>query len=270
MAILSKSPSLLRAALVVLLSCADGQPNFDIELGGLHNLLPSEGFPLPLDPTDPDPTPRPSNPPTPNPSAAPVPAPTTLPEPRFIATDEPSPRPSPQPSPRPSPKPVPIIKKVLKSDADSDQFTYQDRGSSSPNDIYPPNQWNRVRCRNQGECMGWPDPFVAKQGWTMDGNDCEWCPATGNSCGNHHGSPINLDRNVAIEGSPDFNFCKDTHFSQWHDSSCTWEDLEQYNAFSIERHSLRVVQPLEKYGNGYRIACGNHLWPVIDYAKGYS
>jgi len=79
------------------------------------------------------------------------------------------------------------------------------------------------------------DSFETGVGWELEENSCRWCPASGNNCGTHHQSPINLQRNVAIAGHPKENECIDVHWMAYHDSSCTFEDLVDQNAFSIER-----------------------------------
>jgi len=59
------------------------------------------------------------------------------------------------------------------------------------------------------------------------------------------------------------------------DSTCTWDDLVAGNAFSIERHALRVVQPLEDLGNGnYQLACARNgryrMFGKLDYPHGFA
>lgn len=122
---------------------------------------------------------------------------------------------------------------------------------------------------------GWPDSFKTGIEWELDDNYCRWCPAEGgNSCGTHHQSPINLERNRAIAGDPDENECVDIHWMAYHDSSCTFEELVKHNAFSVERHALKVTQPVEELGNDqYRNACHDgtgRRWGRIDFSKGFS
>lgn len=62
---------------------------------------------------------------------------------------------------------------------------------------------------------------------------------------------------------------------QYEDSSCSWQDLTTKGAFSIERHGLKISQPLE-YGNGgvnnIRLACpaDGRRFGRIDFSKGFS
>jgi hypothetical protein len=69
------------------------------------------------------------------------------------------------------------------SGRNTDQFTYQSEGSSSPNNIYPPSQWVKVGCPDEETCLGWPLQYPMAHGWSYRGNHCLWCPAGGNNCG---------------------------------------------------------------------------------------
>ncbi|GKY93593.1 hypothetical protein MPSEU_000326700 [Mayamaea pseudoterrestris] len=156
---------------------------------------------------------------------------------------------------------------------DLDQFTYQTTSDTSVNPVYAPPDWMSVRCEHLEECAGWPEKFLAAPDWTLTTNDCQWCPANGNSCGTHHQSPINLERNRAINESEHHNQCVDAHFMHRADSSCTWDELIRLNAFSIERYALQIKQPMEVYDGSYRVACsnnGDHRWAELDYSKGFS
>lgn len=98
---------------------------------------------------------------------------------------------------------------------DTDQFTYQDQGSFSPNRIFPPSQWISVNCQDTNTCPGWPERFGARQGWDFVENSCVHCPASGStseSCQVHHQSPINLQRDRAINGSAFYKDCIDVHW----------------------------------------------------------
>ena len=62
---------------------------------------------------------------------------------------------------------------------------------------------------------------------------------------------------------------------RYFDSTCTWDDLVAGNAFSIERHALSVVQPLEDLGNGtYQLACipigHERMFGRMDFSDGFS
>jgi hypothetical protein len=119
--------------------------------------------------------------------------------------------------------------------------------------------------------QGWPDPFKEGVGWELENNSCRWCPASGNACGTHHQSPINLERNLAIADHANFNECIDGHWMSYHDSTCGFDELKRLNAFTIERHTLKVTQPIEDMGDDtYRIGCRNELgrrWGKIDFPK---
>jgi hypothetical protein len=163
--------------------------------------------------------------------------------------------------------------KVLAQDANRDQFTYQLETSTLPNNQYSPDQWQRVECGNLEDCLGWPEKFLAAPDWTLRQNDCLWCPASGNRCGTHHNSPINLERNRAVKDSKDYNPCIDVHRMNFLDSSCTFDELIRLNAFSIERHALQIKQPIEMSNGAYRVACrknGQSFWGRLDYSKGFS
>ena len=156
-----------------------------------------------------------------------------------------------------------------------DQFTYKINSLTSPNNQYAPNQWRQVRCGNLETCVGWPEKFLAAPDWTLDSNDCQWCPASApNGCGGtHHQSPINLERNRAINASQYHNQCIDVHRMTFYDSSCTFNELKRLNAFTIERYALSIKQPIEKTTRGYRNACSNngkHYFGRLDYSKGFS
>jgi hypothetical protein len=76
-------------------------------------------------------------------------------------------------------------------------------------------------------------------------------------------------------GDADFNECIDVHWMKYHDSSCTWSELKRLNAFSIERHALKLVQPIELFGNQtdtWRVACDSdgHRFGRIDFSKGFT
>jgi hypothetical protein len=125
---------------------------------------------------------------------------------------------------------------------------------------------------------GWPDDWELGQGWELKKNSCEYCPEGSNKCGTHHQSPIDLERNRAIVGDPMENTCIDIHWMKYEDSTCTWNDLDSKQAFSIERHALKITQPLD-YGNGgsedIRLDCdaGGDLgrrFGRIDFSKGFS
>jgi carbonic anhydrase len=107
-------------------------------------------------------------------------------------------------------------------------------------------------------------------------NACRYCPEGTNECGTHHQSPIDLERNRAVAGDPMENTCIDRHWMKYEDSTCTWSMLDDKNAFIIERHGLKMIQPID-YGNGgdenMRLDCYDpdkgHLFGRIDFSKGF-
>jgi hypothetical protein len=74
----------------------------------------------------------------------------------------------------------------------------------------------------------------------------------------HHQSPINLERNRAVEGHEMYNECIDVHWMSYYDSSCDFDTLVAKKAFSVERHALKIVQPLKEIGQDeYALDCRN-------------
>ena len=60
---------------------------------------------------------------------------------------------------------------------------------------------------------------------------------------------------------------------RYYDSGCTFDDIQSQNGFSIERHALRITQPMSDDDNGGKVRnllCKNNYYGIIDYAKGYS
>lgn len=198
-----------------------------------------------------------------------------------------------------------------------DQFSYGETvttDSGSPNNIYGPKDWGKVQCSSTDVCvsafrirfswycvsyssnslytfihpisllrllqLGWEEKYENSQGWELGStNHCIWCPLEGNSCGAHHSSPINVERNRAIVGHPLYNQCIDSHWLAYYDSSCSYDDLRRTNSFVVDRHSLKVVQPLDKSAaqsdGRYRIDCAGQpntgrRWGRADFPKGFS
>lgn len=82
-----------------------------------------------------------------------------------------------------------------------------------------------------------------------------------------------MERRVAIVGDAMENPCIDVHWMQYHDSTCSFEELQRLNAFTVERYALKVAQPLESLGNDqYQLACKNDRGQsragVIDFSRG--
>lgn len=80
--------------------------------------------------------------------------------------------------------------------ASEPQFNYR----ATIGDDYGPTDWDKVECETVGECPGWPDGWEQAVGWELTRNRCEWCPETGNDCGLHRQSPINLLREDSTTG----------------------------------------------------------------------
>ena len=125
---------------------------------------------------------------------------------------------------------------------------------------------------------GWTDKWEYGINWELGGG-CEWCPDSGEnsdgSCGRHHQSPINLERFVADESSGLFKECIDLHWMKYIDSACSYDQLVAKNAIFVDRHALRIVQPIEPGGDGnmtHRLACRSTdaSWGRIDFSKGFS
>jgi hypothetical protein len=119
---------------------------------------------------------------------------------------------------------------------------------------------------------GWPEKWETGVGWSLSDNHCLDC-ADGCDVA-HHQSPIALERKWAYYNQTDSVNCEDWHWMKYYDGTCTWDHLVKADAFSIERHSLRVAQPLEEYEDGqYRLNClvqgRGRLFGRIDFSKGF-
>jgi hypothetical protein len=132
-----------------------------------------------------------------------------------------------------------------------------------------------------GTQLGFPEKFVNSKGWHISTNNfCQWCPDDGTStCGMHHQSPIPLKRDVVIKSDPEAYMCLDDHLMEYRDSSCSFEELKQKNAFVIDRFALRIIQPVVTTSGddlSYNIDCGDdtaswndHRWGRIDFSNGF-
>jgi hypothetical protein len=88
----------------------------------------------------------------------------------------------------------------------NDRFSYRETVGRD----FGPDQWHLVNCDDVGECLGWPDGWELGIGWELTNNNCRWCPDTGNDCGIHRQSPINLERSRSTTGhDPE---CYDYHW----------------------------------------------------------
>jgi hypothetical protein len=89
----------------------------------------------------------------------------------------------------------------------TDRFNYRDTEGRD----FGPQEWNRVKCDDERECLGWPDGWELAVGWELRRNECEWCPAEGgNNCGIHRQSPIDLLRSPSTTGHD--TECYDYHW----------------------------------------------------------
>ena len=98
----------------------------------------------------------------------------------------------------------------------------------------------------------------------------------------HHQSPIDLERNRAIEDHPQELQCLDGHAMAYYDSSCSFDELREKNGFVIDRYALRIVQPLNKTDTSntsfYQIDCQEqksnrsrtHQFGRLDFPEGFS
>lgn len=104
---------------------------------------------------------------------------------------------------------------------------------------------------------GWPEKWPLGRGWSMRRNDCQNCEP-GDGCGSHHQSPVPLDRQWGARkqlGDIGVINCGDNHWMKYEGGTCNWEHLKAANAVSVERHALRISQPVEKDGNSYLLNC---------------
>jgi hypothetical protein len=124
--------------------------------------------------------------------------------------------------------------------------------------------------------------YVMSIEWSIsgNGNTCNWCPKGQGKCGIHHESPIELNRdkgiigsaNEGIIGSANENECIDKHWMKYEDGSCTWGQLVDKQAFTIERHALKITQPLEITPKVTRLDCpatDARRFGRIDFSKGF-
>ena len=146
---------------------------------------------------------------------------------------------------------------------------------------YGPQNWADISCdavNHLNECLAYIDKWEEAQGWSIQQNYCEWCPDDGtNLCGDHHQAPLALTRSHADPNSTDYNECIDRHWMKYLDSFCTLDDLIQGNGFQIERHALRVAQPikiLNETEHTYELKCNKPgvgvRMGMIDYSEGFS
>lgn len=136
-----------------------------------------------------------------------------------------------------------------------DLFNYRE---TEGND-YGPRDWEEVECDDTDTCPGWPEKWPFRKGWRFSRNDCENCEP-GDDCGTHHQSPIPLDRLIwgpkKRMGDTGVYNCGDNHWMKYEPGTCTFDHMKEANAVTVERHALRISQPVEKDDDGdYRLAC---------------
>jgi len=157
-----------------------------------------------------------------------------------------------------------------------DRFTYDvTRQRADGYTDYAPDEWNQIECDEDSAleaCVAYIDTWETGRDWDITQNYCLWCPDTGAApeedpdalCNKnrHHQSPINLQRVVGKavmpitgmnwweEPDPLINECIDAHWMKYEDASCTLDDLIDTESFTIERHGLRIAQPISTYELG--------------------
>lgn len=106
-------------------------------------------------------------------------------------------------------------------------------------------------------------------GFTIAGeNQCQWCPKGGpQNCGLHRQSPINLERDRSVPGSPNEKECIDWHWMMYEEGACNWNDMK--DQFTIERHALQLHIPQLSNGDIDCIKNGQRFYPRLDYSKGF-
>jgi len=172
-----------------------------------------------------------------------------------------------------------------------DRFNYNTTVRRSDGFIdFGPEDWEDIYCDEENaleSCLSYIDTWQTGREWGIEQNYCRWCPIDEpDLCGRHHQSPINLQREVGYE--PDThelaNECIDAHWMKYEDSYCSMDQLVDADAFTIERHALRISQPIEVYDDflldldgvpdGVRLNCVREgrgsRFGRIDFSKGFS
>jgi hypothetical protein len=170
-----------------------------------------------------------------------------------------------------------------------DRFTFENVTKTRPDGFsdFAPEEWFQIDCNDPDDCPeAYRDNWEYGRNWTLGENACWHCPEGSFLCGKHHQSPINLQREYGLEPGthPNANECIDLHWMKYEDSFCTLDQLEDAEAFTIERHALRISQPIETYDNitedtdgvadGVRLLCRipgrGSRFGRIDYSKGFA
>lgn len=155
---------------------------------------------------------------------------------------------------------------------------------------YGPEDWGDIQCDEQNSlksCLAYSDKWETGREWGISKNYCRSCPEDDpEMCDRHHQSPINLQRGVGYQpGTHELaNECIDVHWMKYEDSFCSMDQLINADAFTIERHALRISQPIEVYDDflqdldgvpdGVRLMCTKEgrgsRFGRIDFSKGFS
>jgi len=155
---------------------------------------------------------------------------------------------------------------------------------------FGPEDWGDIQCDEEDaldSCLAYTDKWATGREWGIEQNYCRWCPVDDpEACDRHHQSPINLQRAVGFEPFTHVlaNECIDVHWMKYEDSFCDLPQLIDADAFTIERHALRISQPIEVYDNftmdldgvpdGVRLMCVKQgrgsRFGRIDFSKGFS
>ena len=181
-----------------------------------------------------------------------------------------------------------------------DLFNYRETVGND----YGPRDWEQVECDDIEECVsscqtnafasleipfilpisllprqyGWPEKWPFGEGWKLRRNDCENCEPGDDCGGTHHQSPIPLDRVLwgpkKRPGDTGVMNCGDNHWMKYESGTCTFEHMKEANAITVERHALRVSQPVEKDGGDYRLNCltqgRGRIFSRLDMSGGFS
>jgi hypothetical protein len=169
-----------------------------------------------------------------------------------------------------------------------DRFNFDLSSQQRPDgfmDFAPPDWW-QINCPDPDDCLAYRDKWETGRNWSLGENACLNCLEGTFRCGRHHQSPINLLREYGLElgTHPNANECIDLHWMKYEDSFCSLDQLIDAEAFTIERHALRISQPIEVYDNakddtdgvvdGVRLKCQlkgrGSKFGRIDFSKGFA
>eukprot|EP00536_Pseudo-nitzschia_multiseries_P002979 jgi/Psemu1/184841/e_gw1.42.19.1 len=173
-----------------------------------------------------------------------------------------------------------------------DRFNYDETKVRDDGFIdFGPEEWGEIMCDERTaesleQCEGYPHKWHEGINWTVQDNSCRSCPIGSNVCERHHQSPINLLREVGLDlnTSDVAKECIDLHWMKYEDSFCSMEELIDQDQFTIERHGLRIGQPITVYKDmvndtdgvpdGVKLECRikgrGSRFGRIDFSKGFS